>query len=357
MSRFHVRPRGFFQTTILYYPDMASSPQPNKYEGAGFLVHDNDPRIGLTSFPSISPPPPSHQQSTSTPFSMRAFPFVALGIAACLFGQALAFIPPGSVCAPSPYAASSTVGLAKTHTHLIRSTICSGMLQPRKWRVGWGRPAISIGGSEEYGGVRRDGRGRSGRILNGLVWIQTMPLVPARLLTHNFMFPPPRAHMSSTQALPALIAALAEERLDRQVLLERARWVSLEMKEKETELKEKETELTKLKLEMKDQERDLKLEVKDKETELEKGRSELLKARTAKDKELEMLKNLNLRLLKIEGDVSLRAALGKSCRNFGERTSVLINFYLGGSQLSLFPFTHNTPTHRIFSGQLRSAGT
>ena len=173
--------------------------------------------------------------------------------------------------------------------------------------------------------------------------------------------------MSSTQALPALIAALAEERLDRQVLLERARWVSLEMKEKETELtkemKEKERELTKVKMEMKDQELELKLEVKEKELEvkekeleLEKGKNELLKERTAKDKEVEMLKNLNLRLLKVEGDVTLRAAIGKSCRNFGERTSVVINFYLGGSQLSLFPFTHNTPTHRIFSGNLRSAG-
>ena len=265
--------------------------------------------------------------------------------------------------------------------------------------------------------------------MNGLVWIQTMSLVPARLLTHNFMFPPPRAHMSSTQALPALIAALAQEQLDRQVLLERARWVSLEMKEKETELtkemkekereltkemkekereltkvkmemkdqelelklevkekemeltkemkeketeltkemkekereltkemKEKETELTKVKMEMKDQELELKLEVKDKEKELEKGKNALLKERTAKDKEVEMLKNLNLRLLKVEGDVTLRAAIGKSCRNFGKRTSVVINFYSGGSQLSLFPFTHNTPTHRIFSGNLRSAG-
>jgi len=166
--------------------------------------------------------------------------------------------------------------------------------------------------------------------------------------------------MSSTQALPALIAALAEEQLDRQVLLERARWVSLEMKEKETELtkemKEKETELTKVKMEMKDQELELKLEVKDKEKELEKGKNALLKERTAKDKEVEMLKNLNLRLLKVEGDVTLRAAIGKSCRNFGKRASVVINFYSGGSQLSLFPFTHNTPTHRIFSGNLRSAG-
>ena len=179
---------------LQYYPDMASSPQPNKYEGAGFLVHDNDPRIGLTSVPSISPPPPSHQQSTSTPFSMRAFPFVALGIAACLFGQALAFIPPGSVCAPSPYAASSTVGLAKTHTHLIRSTICSGMLQPRKWRVGWGRPAISIGGSEEYGGVRRDGRGRSGR---NFEWVGVDPnnVACPRQITHTqFHVSPPHAH-------------------------------------------------------------------------------------------------------------------------------------------------------------------
>ena len=162
--------------------------------------------------------------------------------------------------------------------------------------------------------------------------------------------------MSSTQALPALIAALAEERLDRQVLLERARWVSLE-KEKETkEMKEKERELTKVKMEMKDQELELKLEVKDKEKELEKGKNALLKERTAKDKEVEMLKNLNLRLLKVEGDVTLRAAIGKSCRNFGKRASVVINFYSGGSQLSLFPFTHNTPTHRIFSGNLRSAG-
>jgi len=163
--------------------------------------------------------------------------------------------------------------------------------------------------------------------------------------------------MSSTQAVPALFAALVEEGLNNPILVERARWVALEMKEKETEL-------TKVKMEMKDQELELKLEVKDKETELEKketelekGKNELLKERTAKDKELEMLKNLNLRLLKVEGDVTLRAAIGKSCRTFGERTSVLINFYLGGSQLSLFPFTHNTPTHRIFSRNLRSAGT
>jgi len=152
--------------------------------------------------------------------------------------------------------------------------------------------------------------------------------------------------MSSTQAVPALILAMVEEGLNNPILVERARWVALEMKEKETEL-------TKLKLEVKDKE----TELEKKETELEKGKNELLKERTAKDKELEMLKNLNLRLLKVEGDVTLRAAIGKSCRTFGERTSVLINFYLGGSQLSLFPFTHNTPTHRIFSRNLRSAGT
>ena len=117
-------------------------------------------------FPSISPSRPT---GMSTSFGMRALSFVALGIAACFWGQALAFHPPGSVYTPTRYAASSTIGLAKTHAQLHRSIISSGALQPRKWRVDWGMRATSIGSSDGYAGVRRDGRGRSGR--SSSMWI------------------------------------------------------------------------------------------------------------------------------------------------------------------------------------------
>jgi len=90
---------------------------------------------------------------------MRALSRVARGIAARVFRQALAFLP-GSVFTPTPYAASSTTGLAKSMPSSLGSKIS---LQPSKWRVGWGMRAMSTGSSEEYGGVRRDGRGRSGR--------------------------------------------------------------------------------------------------------------------------------------------------------------------------------------------------
>ena len=40
------------------------------------------------------------------------------------------------------------------------------------------------------------GGGGAAAILHGLMWIQTMPLAPARLLTHNFFsFSPTRTHI------------------------------------------------------------------------------------------------------------------------------------------------------------------
>jgi len=131
--------------------------------------------------------------------------------------------------------------------------------------------------------------------------------------------------MSSTQAVPALFAALVEEGLNNTMLLERVRWVAKEMKEKDTEKDELKKELSQTKSDW----------LVDKD------------ARYEKEAELrdvsEKYKKRNMELLKLADSVTLRGALGKFCRNFGERTCEIINFQLGGSHLSLFPFTHNMP--------------
>ena len=158
--------------------------------------------------------------------------------------------------------------------------------------------------------------------------------------------------------------------MNRSVLLERARLAllekELEMTRKEMELNKKEMELKdemnkkemEMTTEMKDKEVELTSEMKDKEVELA---NELTKVTTdwkndqaalfKKQDELRdansKLRKKNLELLKIADSVTLRAALGKCCWNFGERAYLLIDFYLGGSHLSLFPVTHTTPpTHR-----------
>ena len=107
-----------------------------------------------------------------------------------------------------------------------------------------------------------------------------MSLVPTGLLTHNFLFFL-RAHISSTQAMPALFGALAEKRLNRLVLVERTRVVlvekEIEMTRKEMEPKDK---INKKELEMKDKELELTLKVWGLEKEMAKKDHEIRKLRT-----------------------------------------------------------------------------
>lgn len=183
------------------------------------------------------------------------------------------------------------------------------------------------------------GGGGAAAIFQKLVWIQTLSLVPTGLLKRNF--PLSRAHISSTQAVPALFAALAEKPLNRPVLLERARLALLEkelemtrkemelkdeMNKRELKMKDKEVELT---TEMKDKEVELANEMKDKEVELANELTKVTKdwkddqaALFKKQRQLEdansKLRDKTFEILVVTKSVSLRSALGKFNRDFGK---------------------------------------
>ena len=111
-------------------------------------------------------------------------------------------------------------------------------------------------------------------------------------------------------------------------------------------MKDQELELTK---EMKEKETELLKEMNVKEQQVTKLTEEIYQKETVFRDVNDMLKKQNLKLLKAAECVTLRAALGKCCRNFGERTCLLINFYLGGSHLSLFPiYTQHPPLTELF---------